>query len=185
MKKTKAKKITTGKKKSKKWIGIVVALFVVFGLFGGDEEAATEDTTQEIAIVEEVAEAEIIEDEIVEEETEAVEEETIVEEEAEVISNLMDDTEEVVADIDKSTPEPTPEPEPPQPEPEPIVVVTEPAPAPAPEPQSTPAGMVWLSATGSKYHSINNCGKMNPSKARQVTESEALAQNMEKCDKCW
>lgn len=45
--------------------------------------------------------------------------------------------------------------------------------------------MVWLSATGSKYHSINNCGRMNPSKARQVTEEEAIAGGFEKCSKCW
>ena len=26
--------------------------------------------------------------------------------------------------------------------------------------------LVWISATGSKYHSINDCGNMNPKKAR-------------------
>ena len=31
------------------------------------------------------------------------------------------------------------------------------------------SAMVWLSATGSKYHSIPNCGNMNPDKARQVS----------------
>lgn len=46
-------------------------------------------------------------------------------------------------------------------------------------------GMVWLSATGKKYHSINNCGKMNPSKARQVTEAEAISSGMDRCKKCW
>ncbi|MBP9995945.1 MAG: MBL fold metallo-hydrolase [Lachnospiraceae bacterium] len=45
--------------------------------------------------------------------------------------------------------------------------------------------MVWLSATGEKYHSINNCGRMNPAKARQVTENEAIAQGYGKCSKCW
>ena len=45
--------------------------------------------------------------------------------------------------------------------------------------------MVWLSATGSKYHSINNCGKMNPDKATQVSESEAINMGLEKCNKCW
>lgn len=44
---------------------------------------------------------------------------------------------------------------------------------------------VWLSATGSKYHSINKCGNMNPSKARQVTESEAISKGIEKCSNCW
>lgn len=45
--------------------------------------------------------------------------------------------------------------------------------------------MVWLSATGSKYHSRNNCGNMNPANARQVTESDAINQGYEKCKKCW
>lgn len=41
---------------------------------------------------------------------------------------------------------------------------------------------VWLSATGSKYHSINNCGKMNPSKARKVSLKEV--QGVKACSKC-
>lgn len=45
--------------------------------------------------------------------------------------------------------------------------------------------MVWVSATGDKYHSINHCGRMNPDKARQMTEAEALAQGLGKCSKCW
>ena len=45
--------------------------------------------------------------------------------------------------------------------------------------------MVWLSATGSKYHSRNDCGRMNPSKARQVKRSEAIAEGYEACKKCW
>lgn len=49
-----------------------------------------------------------------------------------------------------------------------------------------PAGdTVWLSATGTKYHRINNCGKMNPDKARQVFLEDAIKQNYEKCDKCF
>ena len=46
-------------------------------------------------------------------------------------------------------------------------------------------GMVWLSATGSKYHSIPDCGNMNPNKARQVSRSSAEAQGYEACSKCW
>ena len=45
--------------------------------------------------------------------------------------------------------------------------------------------LVWLSETGSKYHSINNCGTMNPDNARQVTEAEAISQGKGKCKKCW
>ena len=45
--------------------------------------------------------------------------------------------------------------------------------------------LVWLSETGSKYHSINNCGTMNPDNARQVTEAEAINLGKGKCKKCW
>lgn len=45
--------------------------------------------------------------------------------------------------------------------------------------------MVYLSATGEKYHSIPNCGRMNPNKARQVSLSEAQAQGYEPCSKCY
>lgn len=46
-------------------------------------------------------------------------------------------------------------------------------------------GSVWLSATGSKYHSIPDCGNMNPQKARQISKSSAEAQGYEACSKCW
>lgn len=46
-------------------------------------------------------------------------------------------------------------------------------------------GMVWLSATGSKYHSISDCGNMNPNNARQVSRSSAEAQGYDACSKCW
>lgn len=45
--------------------------------------------------------------------------------------------------------------------------------------------MVWLSATGEKYHSIPNCGRMNPNKARQISESSAIASGYEACSKCF
>lgn len=51
---------------------------------------------------------------------------------------------------------------------------------------SNPIGeMVWLSATGDKYHRINNCGRMNPAKARQVTIGEAQAKGFGACNKCF
>ena len=51
---------------------------------------------------------------------------------------------------------------------------------------TTPVGtMVWISATGSKYHSIPDCGNMNPANAHQETESQALAEGYEACKKCW
>ena len=49
----------------------------------------------------------------------------------------------------------------------------------------TQGRMVWISATGSKYHSIPDCGNMNPNKATQETESQALSQGYEACKKCW
>ena len=45
--------------------------------------------------------------------------------------------------------------------------------------------MVWLTATGSKYHSTNHCGRTNPNKAYQVTKSQAEAQGYGPCSKCW
>lgn len=45
--------------------------------------------------------------------------------------------------------------------------------------------LVWKSATGDKYHSINNCGRMNPAKATQITEEQAINQGLGKCSKCW
>lgn len=45
--------------------------------------------------------------------------------------------------------------------------------------------MVWKSATGDKYHSINNCGRMNPNSATQITEEQAINQGLGKCSKCW
>ena len=50
---------------------------------------------------------------------------------------------------------------------------------------SSSTAMCWLSDTGSKYHSINNCGRMNPNNARQVTIAEAERQGYGRCKKCW
>lgn len=85
-----------------------------------------------------------------------------------------------------------------------ITVNTEPSPrptparAPTPTPvQATPAPqqtnpppdtgsstMVWLSATGARYHSKNNCGTMNPDNARQVTIETAKADGKTACGTC-
>lgn len=45
--------------------------------------------------------------------------------------------------------------------------------------------LVWKSATGSKYHSTNHCGNMNPDNATQITEEEAIREGLGKCKKCW
>ena len=44
--------------------------------------------------------------------------------------------------------------------------------------------MVWISATGSKYHSRSNCGQMDPNTSWQLPISEATAQGYEPCKKC-
>lgn len=43
----------------------------------------------------------------------------------------------------------------------------------------------WLSATGDKYHRINNCGRMNPDKATMTTVAAAEAAGYGRCSKCW
>lgn len=51
---------------------------------------------------------------------------------------------------------------------------------------ATPKGeMVWKTATGSKYHRRNNCGNTNPSKATQITISEAQSFGLSPCKKCF
>ncbi|MDO4272177.1 MAG: Ig-like domain-containing protein [Eubacteriales bacterium] len=44
---------------------------------------------------------------------------------------------------------------------------------------------VWLSATGSKYHKIPNCGRMNPNKATKVTLTYAKQCGYSACSKCF
>lgn len=51
--------------------------------------------------------------------------------------------------------------------------------------QPAGGGMCWKSATGSKYHSRNNCGNMNPDKAVQITIEQAEAQGLGRCKNCW
>ena len=45
--------------------------------------------------------------------------------------------------------------------------------------------MVWISATGSKYHRIPNCGNMNPDNATEMTRSQAEAAGYKACKKCY
>lgn len=53
------------------------------------------------------------------------------------------------------------------------------------ETNSSNGDMVWISATGSKYHSINNCGTMNPNRASQMNRSDAETKGYEACQKCY
>lgn len=50
--------------------------------------------------------------------------------------------------------------------------------------RSSSNAMVWLSATGEKYHRIPDCGRMNPDKARSVTLEYALSAGYDACKKC-
>lgn len=45
--------------------------------------------------------------------------------------------------------------------------------------------MVWVSGSGSKYHSRNDCGTMNPDKASQMSKYEAELKGMSPCKKCY
>lgn len=54
-----------------------------------------------------------------------------------------------------------------------------------PQAAADAGNLVWLSETGSKYHSRNNCGRMNPDKAWQVSEKDAIAMGYEACKKCF
>jgi hypothetical protein len=50
----------------------------------------------------------------------------------------------------------------PQPVPVPVAEI-------APAPTTSAYHSVWLSATGTRWHSINNCGRMDPTRARRVS----------------
>lgn len=51
---------------------------------------------------------------------------------------------------------------------------------------TTPIGaMVWISATGEKYHNKPNCGRMNPNTARQISRSDAEARGYSACKNCF
>jgi len=44
--------------------------------------------------------------------------------------------------------------------------------------------MVWKTATGKKYHSINNCGNTNPKNSTSITIEAAESQGLTPCSKC-
>ena len=60
-------------------------------------------------------------------------------------------------------------------------IASEQAAAQAQQPQEQ---MVWISATGSKYHSYSSCGNMTPDNAYQMTQAEAEASGYGRCKKC-
>jgi len=51
-------------------------------------------------------------------------------------------------------------------------------------PPNTGDIMVWQSRTGTKYHSIPDCGSMNPNNAKQITLEEAKARGLKPCSLC-
>ena len=61
------------------------------------------------------------------------------------------------------------------------------SPAPSAEEvvESSGGGMVWKSATGKKYHSIPDCGNMNPNNATEMTQSQAESIGLGRCKKCF
>ena len=68
------------------------------------------------------------------------------------------------------------------------VTVYEPAPSPSPTPLPTLASgdtIVFLSRTGTRWHSVNNCGNMNPNNAISVTLEYARERDdLEACSRC-
>lgn len=56
---------------------------------------------------------------------------------------------------------------------------------PSSQASESSGAMVWIPATGEKYHSIPDCGRMNPAKASQITESEAISRGYGPCSKCF
>lgn len=65
--------------------------------------------------------------------------------------------------------------------------IATPSPSPSPAPTASPDTddvTVWLSATGTRYHRINNCGNMNPDKATQVSLETAKNRGHEACRNC-
>lgn len=53
------------------------------------------------------------------------------------------------------------------------------------QPQQTQGEMVWIPETGGKYHSIPDCGRMNPDNAYQMSLADAEAQGYGRCKECW
>lgn len=131
-----------------------------------EDGSGTEESTIEESLVEEIVTTECITEalqEIPKQEQKVIEESQLTQTEQEVTLPTSVQSEQIVVE------------EPPAPE----LTIQEAAPVVASD------IMVWQSETGSKYHSINNCGRMNPSKAIQITETEAINKGLGPCSKCW
>lgn len=51
--------------------------------------------------------------------------------------------------------------------------------------ETQPGSIVWITATGKKYHAINNCGTTNPNNASQVPLDYAITLGLQACEKCY
>ena len=176
-------------------MGLVLGLFTSCGV-SSDEESAqkeseivinTETETENSEVSTETEDSEIGNEDIKSDNSiistshEKVDDTTFIKDDTEPIQESTPEQEQTAEQNSNPTPEQVPEPEP-VPE-----QVSEPEPDSVPE--QTPSGGgsfgVWISATGTKYHSINNCGNMNPDNATQLTEEQAIGMGYGKCSKCW
>lgn len=181
-----------GKKKKSSWWKWVIAVIVICGLIGscfGDDQTTTPGETA--SVVETEATVETVS---TKESSSVVEIETAIETESESKSTSEPISEEEVeteipesAEFEAGTaPSVSAEsPEASASDPAVSEVSATSAAALVDPAQNETSAMVWVSATGSKYHSINNCGNMDPNKAQQITTEEAVNRSMEPCSKCW
>lgn len=140
------------------------------------EEQAVKEVEERVAA--EKATQEAAEQKTAEEQAAREAEEKAVAEKAAKEAEKKAAAERVVSESAADLPETESTPEP-QPTEVPVQIVEE-------QVQEVPvSGTAYLSATGSKYHSIDHCGRMNPNKARKTTVSEAEAAGYERCSKCW
>lgn len=182
-----------GKSNWWKWAVAVVAICCLIGAcFGNDQSTTSEETSAAIETESITETPSVIEESSVPADTETATE-TEIESTAESVSE-----EEIESEVESvssaAEPAETISPTPSQPEavesPAAVPAETQAAVAPAasavPDPvQNETSTMVWIPSTGSKYHSINNCGNMNPEKATQISLDEAISQGIPPCSKCW
>lgn len=146
-----------------------------------------EETIVEVTTIEEIVTEEkgIVEEKQETRREETRREEAVQTEEQVVVEQSVQNEQETIAEQPESITEEQVAAETPAPAQVEQIIVEE-APAPEPAPVATASDtMVWQFETGSKYHSINDCGRMNPSKAIQITETEAINRGLGKCSKCW
>lgn len=158
-----------GKKKKSSWWKWAIAVIIICGLigacFGDDQNTTSEETSTAI-------------------ETESVMETPSVTEESSALAGTETATETEVESTPESVSEEESEPE--VPESTETQATVSPAASAVSDPvQNETPTMVWIPSSGTKYHSINNCGNMNPEKATQISLDEAISRGIPPCSKCW